>query len=335
MSDRGAKMTTAASPNTTTLPRAVRAQVQRVNERLEARKTAAVAATPPDVANAPATDVTDSEPLQQPAAQTAPPATPAVDPRENDPAYWRQRFNVTQGMLRTQQDQHREQLAAKEREITELREHVRALEAGTQKAPTDVSTFFTQEQIEQFGEEQCQAMAEAAIKAAQQQAQALIEAEVKPIKEKAQADAQTAQQRREAEFWERLTELFPAWEEVNASESWLAWLTEPDEATGLVRQEILTRHHQAFNAVGVAKVFQAFEKSQQRPTPPVAPPRATAAGTSTAAQAPAPGKGYPSEAEIKDYYKRKSTIRNPRDPRYVTEQEQAEFEARLKLKATA
>jgi hypothetical protein len=329
-------MTTEASQNDPRLPRAVREQMRRVNSKLEAKNAAPVAAIPPDVANAPAAAVTDPDSLLP--EHSAAPATPApvVDPRENDPAYWRQRFNVTQGMLRTQQVQHGEQLAAKDLEITELKARVQALEAGTVKSPSaDAATFFTPEQIERFGEDQCQAMAHAAITAAQQQAQALIDAEVKPIKDKAAADAQTEKQRKAEQFWEKLTELFPRWEEVNKTDAWLAWLAEDDEASGLQRQAILSQHRSSLNAAGVATVFKAFEKSQHRPAPPVAPARTTVAGASPAAAAAAPGQGYPTEAEKREFYKRASTIRNPRDPRFVTDKERAEFEARLKSRTAA
>lgn len=330
-------MTTEASPNETRLPRAVRERMTRINATLEARTAAAVAAPPPHAASVPGAGVTETDALPEPAASTSQPANPGADARENDPAYWRQRFSVTQGMLRTQRDQFEAQLEAKDRDLTELRQRVQALEAGNPQSNSapEVSLFFTPEQVNQFGEDQCRAMASVAIKAAQQQAQTLIDAEVKPIKDKAAADAQSAQKAKETKFWDQLTELFPRWEEVNATDAWLAWLTETDDDTGMGRQAILNSHHQAFNALGVAKLFQAFEKSKHRQAPPVAPARSTASGASDGAVPQTHSKGYPTETEIKDFYKRSTTVRNPRDPRYVTDKERVEFEARLKSRATA
>ena len=42
------------------------------------------------------------------------------------------------------------------------------------------------------------------------------------------------------------------------------------------------------------------------------------------------GTGYPTQAEIKDFYKRSAT-KKPGDVGFVTDKERAEFEARLKL----
>ena len=44
------------------------------------------------------------------------------------------------------------------------------------------------------------------------------------------------------------------------------------------------------------------------------------------------GKGYPSPEEYREYTKNAATIRNPRDPRFVSEAKRLEMEARLKLR---
>lgn len=315
-------MQTEASPNETRLPRAVRAQMQRVNERLEA-KPAAANPPPPDASEA-APAVTEPENPSGSAPQPSP-----ADPRENDPAYWRQRFSVTQGMLRRLQEDQAAASAERDREITELREKVRSLEANSSaNDKPDVATFFTPEQIERFGEDQCEAMAATAIKAAREQAQSLIDAEVRPLRERAQADAQRVHADREAVFWEQLAEAVPDYAEVNATDEWLTWLAEHDDATGLVRQDILDRHRGALNAAGVAKVFQGFKASRSRPTPPVAPPRNAATGAGAVPAANEPAKGYPSRDEIREFYKRAAIGR-------VTDKERVEFEARLRSKAAA
>lgn len=320
-------MSTEASQSETRLPRAVREQMLRVNNRLEAKNQPGADA-PPAASNGaeatPAPAVTETDP---PSGAT-PPAPPA-DPRENDPAYWRQRFNVTQGMLRSFQERQAADNADRDRELTELREKIRALETKNRTAPAalDLKLFFTEDQIEHFGEGQCEAMARAAMTAAGQQAQAVIEAEVKPIRERSEARDRQAAADKEAEFWEKLAELAPNYQEINARQDWLTWLSEVDDATGLVRQDILDRHRGALNGTGVAKMFRTFEASLKRPTPPVAPPRTAAGGAGGEAPA-APTKGYPSPAEIKDFFKRASIGK-------VTDKERAEFDARLKSKHAA
>ncbi|MBX3603193.1 MAG: hypothetical protein KF863_21440 [Rubrivivax sp.] len=326
-------MTTQAAASTETrLPRAVRERIARMNEQLAAAPAAA-APTPPAPPDAAAeadgaAAAASTDPNAPPAAPVAPP--PAADPRENDPAYWRQRFSVTQGMLRSFQERQAEALAAKDTEIATLRDKIRELEASSRtsgKGALDLSAFFSPEQIEHFGEEQCRAMASAATAAAQGEAKRLFEAEVKPIQDRNRADAQRATESRENAFWEKLAELVPDFQEVNASPSWLEWLATPDETTGLVRQDILDRHRQSLNANGVAQVFQRFKAGQAKPpAPPVAPPRGV--GPGSADTPAAPQKAYPSPKEIKDFYTRAAIGK-------VSDKERVEFEARLRSRTAA
>lgn len=333
-------MTSAVQPNIDpTLPRPLRAQLKRMHEHLQARAAAgnetpptpAPPAAPDGAAQALAASATNDPPTA-PAAAPAAPASPApsaaADPRENDPVYWRQRFKVTEGMLQRQADDMR----SRDRKIAELQEQLDTLKAqSTTTAPgkPDLTAFFTPEQINNFGEAQCEAMAAAAITAARQQAQALIDAEVKPIRDRAKQSAEQADADAEAAFWAKLAEIEPEYEDIDARQEWLTWLAQPDDHTGMVRQDILDRHRQARNAAGVAKVFQAFKAGQkQRPTPPVAVPRGAAPSEAPPAPAAATAKGYPTRDEIREFYKRSATGK-------ATQAERDEFEARLRLKHAA
>lgn len=335
----------------TPLPRALRRQMERVSA-LQAQQRAGASsnAAPTPPATVPdggaANDTNVPEPAATPAAAapvpSAPPAqapaAPAADQRENDPAYWRERFRVMQGINATQRTEHGEALATRDRELTDLRARVQELEQQLAARPAggsdklDLSLFFKPEQIERFGEDQCEAMARAAIAAANSQAQQILDAEVKPLKERAKADDDRKVADAEAKFWKELGTLVPDFNEINADQAWLDWLTDLDD-DGEQRQKRLNRHRNARNAQGVANVFKDFLKSKQpSAAPPVAAPRgASGGGGNEAPPANVAGKGYPTREEIRDYTKRSATIRNPRDPRFVTDKEKVEFEARLKL----
>ena len=339
----------------TPLPRAVRRQMQGVHDRLAARSAAPSApAAPTDPAAAPSTAVND--PSAAPAVAAAPvsPAPPApsapspstADARENSVDYWRDRFRVMQGLhdkLRRETD---ETIAGRDQELADLRARVAQLEQGTSgpaasASTPDIKLFFTQQEIDHFGEDQCLAMAKAAVKAASDQAQRMIEAEVKPIKDKTKADeAKRAQEAQDA-FWKTLDALLEKipetgnrtiWE-INEEPGWLSWLNEPD-ANGDKRQKHLSRFQRELNAQGVANLVADYLRTKTAPPPPpVAPGGGTGNGTE---QQPLQGqsvngKGYPSKEEFADYSKRAATIRNPRDPRFVTKEERQEMEARLRL----
>lgn len=333
----------------TPLPRAVRDQMKRVDARLADRAAARSAAA----ASTPAPKPDDGAPAGTPAAEPAPqpssaapvpnaapaqtPPAPSADSRENDPVYWRDRFRLMQGINDKLRSDHTAALQDRDQQLGDLRERVQELEQQLAARPAgndkiDLTAFFNPEQIERFGEDQCETMAKVALKAASDQAQRVIDAEVKPLKEARKADKDREIQAAETAFWDRLAELQPDYDVINADPSWLQWLRDADD-DGEPRQKRLDRHRAARNAQGVANVFRDYLKTKQ-PTlqPPVAAPRG-AGGGGQAPEAPAnvPGKGYPSREEIKEFHKRAATIRNPRDPRYVTDKERAEFDSRMRL----
>lgn len=319
--------TDSGKSNETPLPRAVRERMQRINAMLESGAAGESAPPPQSPESVDRQADTPTDPPTGGETPPAPTAPAAADPRENDPGYWRQRFQVTQGMLRTFQERQGAELERRDRQITELQDKVRSLEANRAPEKIDLKAFFSPEQIERFGEEQCEAMARTALTAASQEAQKLIETEVKPIREREKQQAKQSQADRETAFWEKLAELQPNYQEINARQDWLAWLMDQDEATGLVRQDILDSHVATQNAIGVAKLFKAFEAGSKRPVPPVAP-RSNAGNGGTPPPPQAAVKGYPTRDEIREFYKRSAIGK-------VSDEERVEFEARLRSKAAA
>lgn len=314
-------MTASQALNETRLPRAVLRRSAEIEARYAESKSApaAIAATPAEVTNPPQ-DLT-----QQPEAS---------DPRESDPGYWKQRFKVTEGVLRAERDRHSTAIGALRQQISELQEQARSLQASkTQPDAVEVSAYFSPDQIEQFGEEQCQAMADAAHKAAQKHVQAAVEAEIKPLRDRRKAEEADETTRREQQFSDALTALVPNYLEVDVSPGWLEWLAQDDPSTGIVRQTILDSHVAKRDATKVAGMFKKFA-ADSKPTaltPPMAPHGTGGSGGGSAPEESEAAKaGYPSPAEMKDYFKRAGL---PATSRYaVSEAERAQFEARLKLK---
>lgn len=311
----------------TPLPRAVRAQMKRVHEKLEA---ANAPAEDPGTPATPAPPAPPAEPAANAPTPEPPPPPPAPAPpalKTQDPAYWEQRFRVTEGFLRRAQEQLRDVTAAKDQELTQLRERIRQLETSSAPASAvDLTRFFTPEQIQQYGEEQCRVMAATATKAVQSEVQAMLDREVKPLQEARERERQNAAQAAEDAFWAKLTELYPKWEEVNATDPWKAWLAESDPDAGEVRNDILQARVRAHNAIGVAKMFKLFEQANARPQPNVAPNPGPAGGSGAPASEPA--LGYPSQEEIKSYFKRAKLGQ-------VKEAERVAFEKRLQAERPA
>jgi hypothetical protein len=313
-------MQASTAQNETRLPRAVLRRSKEIEDQLQAQRDALKAPVVPD--EPPATPSPQDTP---PVAAATPPAPPA-DPRHADPAYWKARFDTVSGTLTAVKA---ERLADRERfqqRIDELQAQVRDLQSKAPQAEIDLAAYFTPKQIEDFGEDQCRAMATAAAKAAQESVQRAIEAEVQPLRDqRKQADADAVEDRKQA-FKDKLTELVPNFAEIDADPKWIAWLKEMDPDTDEERNEGLQRQISRLNAPGVAKVFKKFEASVAPPAvpvPPVAPPPAGAGGPDTPPAA-ATRSGYPTPAEIKDFYKRAGLGK-------VSDAERTTFEARLKL----
>jgi len=157
-----------------------------------------------------------------------------------------------------------------------------------------------------------------------------------PLLTRQQEDSEAEAARKVREFEEAVEEAVPNYRVLDKDEGWLTWLDEEDAATGLVRQEILTRHCARLDAPKVVKMFQAYlaqaaAAAPQVPEPPIAPSGSGATGGDTPPQLPrGAGTGYPTQAEIKDFFKRSAT-KKPGDVGFVTDKERAEFEARLRL----
>jgi len=301
-------MTASQASNETRLPRPVLRMSEQLREKFESKSAPADPAAP---------------------AATAAPENvepPLGDPRESDVGYWRQRFKVTEGVLRAERERSQTAIGALRQQISEMQEQIRSLQASKpSEEKIDLAAYFTPDQIEQFGEEHCQAMAEAADRASKRQVQAALEAEIKPLKDRQKAEAEDAATDRQRKFYDALAAEVPDYMEIDQTDGWREWLAQEDPATGMVRQEILNAHAGAQNAAKVASMFKRYlkESKPKAPEPPIAPHgTATNAGGSSN-DAPAQAQGAPNRAEIKDYYRRAALGK-------VSDAERVQFEARLK-----
>jgi hypothetical protein len=249
---------------------------------------------------------------------------PAADPRESDPEYWKQRFKATAGVLDSVRRERAAEREQYQQRFDELQTQIRDLQAKAPAAKINLGDYFTPEQIEQFGETQCEAMAIAAQKAAQTSVQRAIETEVQPLRDQRKRETAQELEDRKATFREKLGESVPDYAEIDVGEDWHAWLAQRDQSSGLVRQSILDQHVKAFDADEVAKMFKAFQSTKAAPpVPPVtAAPAAAPTPSETPVAAPDVAGGAPTAAEIRDFYKRAALGR-------VKDAERVSFEQRL------
>lgn len=273
-------------------------------------------------------------PVPEPAPQNTdptPPAPPAAsappeDPRHSTVEYWQQRFKVTEGLLRREREDHAATQQSLGQKIADLQSQVSTLQASTATpADVDITRYFTPEEIDKFGEDQCRKMASVAQAAADDKVKTLIDAQIAPIRQRQETEAQAEVNRRKTAFTDRLLELYPNYVAVDDTDGWRAWLRQKDPTARIERGTILHHLVQAQDADGVAGMFQQYEALSKPPVPPVAPNGTAAPAAEAPAPAQAVGKAL-TPAEIRDFYKRAAIGK-------VTDQERAAFEARTRQRA--
>lgn len=306
----------------TRLPRQVRARAARAAELLNPTPTPAD--QPPQPTEAPAPSA-----VVEPQAPTPTPAPVAAgDPRETDFRYWKQRFQVTEGMWKRDKakwDAERQQLLASEEA---LQARVRELELkGSTTDDVDLAEFFSAEEIEQLGEDQARIHARAIRAQAKRIATELVEKEVAPLRKRSQDDAQREADQARLEFFAALDSLAPNWREVNKDQRWIDWLSQDDPTSGLWRQDLVDQYQARGDAARLAGLIKQWEREagavSTPGTPPVLPASSAGHGSTPAPAGPPVTQGPPSNAEIRDFYKRKAIGR-------IKPDEVAAFEARLK-----
>lgn len=320
--------TTVTSPESdVTLPRAIRAQVERVRKLQEASPAESDAnqpATEPAIA-APNTPAPESAPQQVAAEQSA---QPLEDPRHSDPNYWRQRFNVTEGVLRRERAERNTEEQRLHQRISELQQEVQRAQASqpAQAGAVELSQFFTPEQIEQYGEDQLGTVARTAVQAAKAEAQKAIQEAVQPLREQEESRRKAAEREAHQRFIDGLTASVPDWSEIDPTPGWHGWLAQIDESTGEERDALLKRHAARKDVQRVATMFQAYKATIEQPRqPPVAPSGNARAPAAPMQQQPAAG-GPPSASEVRDFYKRAAIGK-------LKPGERESFEARLGMVA--
>lgn len=317
----------ADEPSSTPLPRAVIRMRDNANRRVDefrARQREREGAPP-----APS----DPPPAPPAPADGTPPAPPPADPpqdlppaprREDTLDYWRGRATSATGIIEATSQQlkdARRDNATLQAQIENLRRAAPA-PAPAPAAP-DILAFYTPEEIERYGEDQCRKLMNVALQAARTEITTQLETRVKPLETRVNQDDQARAREARAKFGVELDQLLPPdWREIDRSPEWLAWLGQVDDRIGETRATTLDRLNARNDAPRCARIFLEFLATQAPPaasTPPVSAP--PAAPTPPAARPPVtpPGSGAggsdgtpparserltpPTATEIREFYK--------------------------------
>ncbi|WP_110665191.1 hypothetical protein [Salinicola halophilus] len=182
---------------------------------------------------------------------------------EQGAEYWRHRFNVSEGRLRSATEENRtlkETLRQRDERIAELER------SGSQSqgnlTPGEVT------KLDALKDEYGSDLIEAVTSLIEQKLPkaAPSDERVEQIEQRLQREDQERNDDREAAFWERLKQRVPKVAEINADQAFLQWLGGVDRLSGMTRQQLLNDAHQQLDADRVAGIFEAYSNSAQAPS---------------------------------------------------------------------
>jgi DNA repair exonuclease SbcCD ATPase subunit len=142
-------------------------------------------------------------------------------------------------------------------QVKELKNRLDSLESENQQLKAKPpETLVTPEDVEQYGD----GLIDVARRIAQEEL-AKKQTEIDSLKSQLSQVQETTANNLQRDFFKSLTEMAPDWKQVNEDPSFLKWLDEVDEFTGVPRQELLSRAEKSRDAVRVAKFFTSFQKT--------------------------------------------------------------------------
>jgi len=298
------------------LPKSVQAQAERAAKHFEPQPEN------PEAEPAPAPEEEERNPQERetPPDEAKPEegAQPAKEPAKAEPKaesddalYWHHRFNVLQGKynsetkaLRDENSELKQQVADKDRRISELE----------QQAPAADSSGVTDQQLAQFKQEFGEDLVTFVERMVAQRAAPAPQpddSKVQNLDERLSRFEQEQQQDAQAKFWVALERAVPTYREVNADPKFHQFLAQFDPQTGKQRQQALTEAQQALDAKGVADIFTLYLNQTPAPKPSI-PDEQVEPRTTRATETPQ-GKRRWSRAEISQFYRDKTAGRYSAD----------------------
>jgi len=252
------------------LPRQVQAQLAEVEE-LEKQLKAQDAEAPPE----PVVEDTEVEVTEEPAKQEAKPeeAKPADDTPKEDPADdFKQKYSTLKGKYDAEVPRLHQQI----RELTEQMKALQIAQEAAKKAeaakPKEKVSLVTDADREEFGEELIDVQRRVAREVAQDYEERFEKQEqvIKALQDQLQ---NTGNQIGEMNFGQKLRQMVPDFDQIDADERWMQWLNEYEPMLNGPRRD---RAQEAFNtgdAETVAHYVKLFKQTLEEPSKPVADTR--------------------------------------------------------------
>jgi len=184
-----------------------------------------------------------------------------------------------------------------QREIDDLKYQLNNVQTDTKQGQTKPKQYVTPEEEAEYGAE--------FLSVVERKAQQIVdgvksqyEGEIADLRRQLGHVNQTASQGARDRMLNTLDTDIPEWRELNYDQGFLAWLAEPDEFSGQIRQELLNSAYERNDAYRVAAFFKGFLREADA-VPPLEEPskptgRAPAPRKRSMDKYAAPGRAKPS-----------------------------------------
>lgn len=228
--------------------------------------------------------------LAEPVINQTPPEAP---PAEENP--WEQRYKS----LRGKYDAEVPRLAATNKELTaRLQSIEKEIESLRSLKDTPKQSLIKPEEVQEFGEPLVDLIRRAAKEELSEKEQ-----EILSLKSRLERFEATTTKNAEIDFYSRLGQSAPGWEEINRNEDFLKWLAEYDELTGLQRQDSLDDAVRNNDASRAARFFNKWtEISKKQAATATRSLESQVVPTTSTVNTPPAGKKIWNRAEIQDFY---------------------------------
>ena len=278
------------------LPRAVLEAEQRADEILK-QLNQAKNPQPPEgevVANDQQTEEGQAQSVAAPAEPSTTDKTVEAPAAQEDPT-WESRYKSLIGKYNAEVPR----LAASNKELTaKLQSIEKELESLRNAKASVAEPLVKPEEVQEFGEPLVDLIRRAAREELSGKDQEILQLKSR-LEQFEATNAKTA----EVDFWSRLSNACPEWEEINRDDGFLKWLAEYDELTGLQRQDSLDDAQRNNDAVRAARFFNKWKdmQKQQAATKTQSLEQQVVPATSTVSTPP-PGKKIWTRGEIQSFY---------------------------------
>lgn len=286
------------------LPRHLQEQLDQANATLDAINTPQQPAPEPQALE-PQAQVAEPEPQPEPTTAAPEPQAPQEPQAQSQqqPDVWEHKYKTLQGLFNREVPTLQGKVKDLEAKLTQAVDRLNA--AADAKTATPEPQALNPQDVENFGQDLVDMVARVS-RASLGDVGKVFEQRLARIEEALQGTTQQVAVTAEQSFFDRIGKLVPDWEQLNANQAFLAWLTEIDPILGLPRQAALDQAQQSLNADRAVAVFNAYKATlPQAPTKPTSSPVDKQVSPKGSAASPAPQQNTPkvwSQQEVVAFY---------------------------------